>query len=145
MPVVPPEIFHDAIDDVVRHNAEFVPPHQNEFKNKKFQKLVSTSTVKYLKLPPKSIIFTQKQVPPHQYGGALYVRPFIFGSGPVLGLQRNISWENRTAEIAKCGHINIYMVLKYLKFLVKLQCFLSYVTHLHSLGILNPTRSAARE
>uniref|UniRef100_A0A7S3AN54 Branched-chain-amino-acid transaminase n=1 Tax=Haptolina ericina TaxID=156174 RepID=A0A7S3AN54_9EUKA len=48
MPVVPPELFNEAIDRVVKDNVEFVPPYGS--------------------------------------GGAMYLRPFLFGHGGKLGL-----------------------------------------------------------
>jgi branched-chain amino acid aminotransferase len=49
MPVVPPDVFLKAVNEVVRDNIEFVPPYGS--------------------------------------GGALYLRPLLFGSGPRIGLQ----------------------------------------------------------
>jgi branched-chain amino acid aminotransferase len=48
MPMIPQDLFHNAIDDVIRANAEYIPP--------------------------------------HSASGSMYVRPFVFGSGPALGL-----------------------------------------------------------
>ena len=48
MPVVPPEMFDEAIDRVLEDNLDFVPP--------------------------------------HGYGGSMYLRPFLFGHGAAIGL-----------------------------------------------------------
>jgi len=48
MPVVPPELFDEAVDRCIRDNVEYVPP--------------------------------------YGYGGAMYLRPFLFGHGEKLGL-----------------------------------------------------------
>lgn len=48
MPVVPPELFDEAIDRAIKANIDFVPPYGT--------------------------------------AGSLYIRPYIFGSGPKLGL-----------------------------------------------------------
>ena len=49
MPLIPEELFIDAVRTVVKDNLEFVPPYGT--------------------------------------GGALYIRPLLFGSGPRIGLQ----------------------------------------------------------
>lgn len=48
MPVVPPELFDEAVDRVIRDNVDYIPP--------------------------------------YGYGGAMYLRPFLFGHGEKLGL-----------------------------------------------------------
>jgi branched-chain amino acid aminotransferase len=48
MPPIPPQLFQNAIDRVVKANADYIPPHHT--------------------------------------GGALYIRPFMFGSGAIMGV-----------------------------------------------------------
>jgi branched-chain amino acid aminotransferase len=48
MPVVPPELFEEAVDRTIRDNVDYIPP--------------------------------------YGYGGAMYLRPFLFGHGEKLGL-----------------------------------------------------------
>eukprot|EP00967_Tisochrysis_lutea_P089288 scaffold127061_cov32-Tisochrysis_lutea.AAC.3 len=92
MAPVPTKVFIEAIHWAVRANAEYVTcplaclahrPRATLLKN--VAPLPLAAAMRYQ--PTLTTPARRRYVPPYGSGGSLYIRPFLIGSSPVLGLQ----------------------------------------------------------